>query len=95
MSDFTKILVTSRGTCQFVFSKVEGASPKFFVQVQDHTTSLAAFDIKQNKDGKWKVVEPAPNFILIQEETLVKAIEQFLHESPTLERKLNETNSSL
>lgn len=89
MSTFTKIFVTEKGSCKFIFSKVEGDRPKYFVQVEDHATIISTFDIKQDKLGAWKIVEPAPCFIVNVEGRIAAAIEHYLMANTPIVRSLN------
>ena len=71
MVNFTKTFITNKGAYTFRFSKVESKQVcKYFVSVEEGPNRIASFDIKQNKEGKWKVVKPAPSFI-VQEEQLL------------------------
>jgi hypothetical protein len=84
MTNFTKTFITNNGTYIFRFSKVESTQVrKYYVSVEDGANRIAGFDIKLNKDGKWKVVEPAPSFIVQEEQLLGATIEEKNQQSYT------------
>ncbi|MFL5740692.1 MAG: hypothetical protein ACJ75B_10775 [Flavisolibacter sp.] len=52
---------------------------KFFVSVLQTDGSTVAFEIKMNAYGKWKIVEPAPYWVLKNEEEIVASLTFSIH----------------
>lgn len=79
MAGFSTIVVTKKGAYTFRFSKIEGhALHKYFVSVVEGTQRITSFDMKLNNKGQWKVVEPAPDYIMDEERRLAASIEENL-----------------
>jgi len=73
MTNFTKTFETKEGVYYLTFTKIESlTAKKYFVISRTSTEVVAAFEMKQNKEGIWKVIEPAPACI-IQAEHLLRA----------------------
>lgn len=76
MARFSKFFITNRGAYTFHFFKIEGVDlAKYFVSVEDGSLRIASFDMKQNQHGVWKVIAPAPDFVLQEEQRLAAVIE--------------------
>jgi len=83
MFNFSKTFTTREGTFTLTFSKIASLSMnKYFVVSEKDAVQVAAFDIKQNKQGEWKVIEPAPDCI-IQAETILAAIVEANSKEPS------------
>ena len=68
MSNFSKPLRSNQHTYNLSFSKVESMTThKYFVTISDNYKALSAFEMKQNSKGEWKIVLPAPDYILKEE----------------------------
>lgn len=74
MSNFSTTIATKQGALTFYFLKVDSATPKYFVQLDGCLSAITAFDMKQDKWGRWKVLAPAPAFIKREEARLAEAI---------------------
>lgn len=78
MSSFSKSFHTNEGTFTLTFSKIASFSAtKYFVVSEKGSIRVAAFEIKQNKEGEWKVLEPAPACIVQAEAILAATIEAY------------------
>ncbi len=75
MTNFTKTFQTNEGVYYLTFTKIESlTSKKYFVVSRTSSEVVAAFEMKQNKEGVWKVIEPAPACIIEAEPLLRAAI---------------------
>lgn len=77
MTSFSQAFVTTEGALTLSFRKVENfTSKKYFVIAHNSHRRVAAFEIKENSKGEWKVLQPAPFCMVQLEQKLAAAIEE-------------------
>lgn len=79
MSDFTLSIHVSDipYTFSFIYIKTPGAE-KYFVRA-DNFSDMVSFELKKNYAGNWKVVEPAPPWIVDMEASFSEIINRQLN----------------
>ena len=71
MFNFTVPITVSNGNYVFAFTRIESPSAeKYFVNVQQGPGNIAAFEMKKNYNGAWRVTEPVPEWIREMETAL-------------------------
>jgi hypothetical protein len=76
MPVFNEWITINNKALNFEFSKV--VSPlgdKYFVNVFDQQFQLSSFEVKEKDRGNWKIVLPAPQWILDIQDIIIRAIE--------------------
>lgn len=49
---------------------------KYFISAYNSIETQTSFEMKKNGDGRWKIAHPARDWILCQEETLSRVLDQ-------------------
>ena len=77
MPTFKEQLKLNNQTAEFSFTRIKTPDQqKFFVTSVDPQKNNISFDMVLNHDGKWNIVQPAPEFILQIKEHLVNLIKK-------------------
>jgi len=72
MIPFTEWIKVDNFPTEFNFRKVYVPNrDKFFVSTADAEKNNISFDIEMNVDGKWHILNPAPQFIIQIKEQLI------------------------
>ena len=81
MSDFIEVISIAGKNYYFSFSKIStpGGS-KFFVSTIENN-DVVSFEIKGDEYDNWKIIEPAPKWIMKIEKTLLEIIHLHLKSS--------------
>jgi hypothetical protein len=64
MLNFSRNLTYGTWNLDVHFAKVHAPVGKFFVVVSDGPKEVVAFDMKHDEDKGWKVIQPAPDWIV-------------------------------
>ena len=80
MADFTKSITVENEKTRFQVSKIYKRDGfKFFVKVL-YKNVLIYFDMQRDKRGDWKIINPAPNWLIPLESELASVIKKNIHE---------------
>jgi hypothetical protein len=75
MANFSKTFNTDKGVFTLTFTKIESlTSHRYFVTAETSSFLVARFDMKQTKEGDWKVMAPAPECVIKAESLLSSVI---------------------
>lgn len=58
------------------FFQVHAPQEKYFVLVRDGEIDVISFEIQKDKRDKWKIVQPAPEWVFKLEEQITDAIHE-------------------
>ena len=82
MPNFTKGFQTDDGYFELSFSKIESFTiNKYFVRVHKASEFIVGFDMKQNTEGEWEVIAPAPAYIMQAKDKLARLIEDYCNKT--------------
>ena len=78
MTPFTEWIKVNNYPTEFNFRKIQTPDhDKFFISVVDHQgISNISFDITMTRQGKWNIIKPVPEYILLLKEQLIKIIQK-------------------
>ncbi|HYH16802.1 MAG TPA: hypothetical protein VD794_16335 [Flavisolibacter sp.] len=77
MSNFSKTFNTDKGIFLLTFTRIESlTSYRYFVTAETSSFLVARFEMKQTKEGNWKVIAPAPDCVQEAESKLSTIINE-------------------
>ena len=84
MTPFTEWIKIDNYPTEFNFRKIHTPhQDKFFITTVDEQRKNISFDITMDIEGKWNIIKPAPEFILLLKELLIKILEKHCGLQPT------------